>query len=281
MTQKNSVKKELSERSETRLPIASGSFYPSDKLELTERVSDLISQSGQNPLAGVKALIVPHSGYDYVGSLYGKAYSAISDSSIDEVFALSGSFFHKLESVSFCDLRFWEIPNGKVEVSHRLDKIIHSDDPSIQNILKRNNSVHMGEHSIEVQLPFLMEALGSSFRLIPTMIDGVSPRLAANALVEQIDQNDLLIGVSELSRGYPKDYAIDIDKVAIDSILQMDTDKIQSEMFEASFPLVIAVVNEIAKAKSWKPQLLEYTTCPISQENPRKVIGCVAIAYTQ
>lgn len=277
--QKNKVNN--SNKIDTRFPIAAGSFYPVNKGELAEQVKNLIGNSGQKNLPRVRALIVPHSGYQYVGNLYGKAYSALSGSSVDEAFVISGSFFHKLESVSFCDLRYWEVPNGTVELSHRIDRIAHSDDSEVKNILKKNNSAHMGEHSIEVQLPFLLEALGNSFRLIPAMTDGISPRLVARCLIEHIDQNDLLIGISELSRGYPKDYAVEIDKVSIDAILHKDTDKILSDIFEASFPQVIAFVTEIAKEKNWKPVLLEYLTCSTSPENPQKVTGCVAIAYLE
>jgi hypothetical protein len=263
---------------ETRFASGAGSFYPQDPGELDLAVSEVL-----DPKAGdfktdeeYKALIVPHSGYKHCGEVLGAGYNTIMDKEVDEVFIWSGSHFHMVEEVDFADFLRWETPFGEVETSHRLKQITHSDDSKYHDVLNIDNDMHDGEHAIEVHLPILQYMFGDTFRLLPFVMGEVSPRLVADALEDHIDIDDLLICSSELSKGYPKDYAEEVDQKSIEAILDLDTDKIMDETFQAFSKESIATLIEIAKRKEWTPELIKYKAI---KKDGNRSSGQVAIGF--
>lgn len=267
----------------TRFATMAGQFYPIDPQELEGAIADMIDPTGDDIIQTkkYKAFILPHSNYKQCGQVLGEAYAKMLDREIDEVFVMTGSHFHQVEGVTFSDFDRWEIPLGYVEKSHRLEQIVGSDDSSAKDLFQIDNDIFDGEHAIEVQLPFLHYIWGEEFRLIPMIIGKSSPRLVANGLKKFVDPDDLIICSSELSHGYPADYAKDIDKLAIESILKLDVDAVMQDTFKAFSRNSIAALLELAKEKSWKPELLMYQNSSEVAKDKAKTVGYVAIGFYQ
>lgn len=256
-----------------------GQFYPLDAHELYAKVDSLMQED--NNVGKVRALIVPHSGYDNAGEVYGSAYSTLKGASVDEVFLLGPSHYSKFDMTALSKYQQWEIPTGEVEQSHRITQIVGSDDNDAKDILRFDNEKHRSEHSIEVQLPFLHYLYKESVRIIPILVGNVSPRLLASSLAKHIDKDDLVVVSAELSHGYPMDYGEILDETALKAIEEMDTDKIMSEKFRSSLPQGVATVVELAKKHGWSPKILKYVNSAQVDGKEEKTSGYMAVAFVE
>lgn len=265
----------------TRFAAVAGQFYPLDPTELEGAISDFIDPTGHDVISNVKyrAFIFPHSSYKQCGSVMGEGYAKLLDHEIDEVFMLTGSHFHQVEGVVLSDFTRWETPLGYVEESHRRDKIVSSDDISSHDLFQQDSEIFDGEHSIEVHLPFLQYLWGDEFRILPMVVGKSSPRLVASTLVKHLDPDDLIICSSELSHGYPADYAKEIDKKSIEAILRLDVDAVLDNTFKSFSQNSIATLLEIARLKSWKADLLLYQNSSEIAKREVKTVGYAAIGF--
>lgn len=272
---------------ETRPSIAAGNLYNSDKHELLAQVDSYIDTNSTNTrtqsgveLSGksIKSIIVPHSGYEYTGNLMGKAYSRLKDQEIDEAFILGVAHFSKIDTTAIATFENWETPLGNIKQSPRTGGIIKSDDLQKKDILQGQNQQHLGEHSIEVQLPFL-QYLKKKTKIVPILVGDESPRLLANVLLEVLDKNDLVIASVEFSQNFPKDYAEVIDATAIDAILDLDTDRVMDERYQVTNRSIIGTIIELAKAKDWQVGVLDYENSSIVDHKEDRTVGRAAIVF--
>jgi len=80
-----------------RYAAVAGLFYPGNPQELSSYVSNLLSQAAlqaQDFLPKAKAIVVPHAGYIYSGSIVASAYAALIGTNINRVILLGSA--HRL-----------------------------------------------------------------------------------------------------------------------------------------------------------------------------------------
>lgn len=271
----------------TRPSIAAGTFYNSDKHELLAQVDAYVSNNKKRTRTqdnvelqdkNIRSIIVPHSGYKYTGNLMGLAYSHLLDKKIDEAFILGVSHFSDISETAVSTFEKWETPLGKIFQSPRTKDIIESDDSNIKDLLQEHNEEHLGEHSIEVQLPFL-QYINKKIKILPILVGNNSPRLLAKALNDILDKDDVVVASVELSHSFPKDYAEVIDATAIDAIVDLDTDRVMDERFQATNRSLIGTVIELAKINDWRVGVLDYENSADVDNDDQKSVGRVAIAF--
>lgn len=266
---------------DVRFATVAGKFYPLDKGELQLFVEDSLSSrpSKTSQSDKLKALVVPHSGYEFCVDVMASAYSELLGRMVDEVFILAHSHFHELNIAAFSEFKYWETPLGQVQQSRRIPQIVHSDDSASIEIFRIDNDKHHGEHSIEVQLPYLQSTISGDFRIVPIILGGVSPRLVASSIEKFIDPDDLIVVPAELSHGYPVEYATDIDTQILDKIMKLDIDFITGEKCEVTNKISLAALLTIAEQNDWKPQKLSYMTSAETHPDKDKVSGYAAIGF--
>lgn len=99
-------------------------------------------------ISGAAALIVPHAGYMYSGATAAAAYSAVDIPNSVVILA----FNHRGlgPEISLWGGDAWECPLGKAEI----DEEMRHELSKIENVQIETES-HFGEHSGEVQIPFV------------------------------------------------------------------------------------------------------------------------------
>ena len=139
---------------QVRKPIVAGQFYPGRHDACVEEIKeylDMIKPRGSLPET-IVAGIVPHAGWAFSGLLAAMVFSAVKQrhEKVDTfcIFGAAHSYFGPMPAVG--DESFWETPLGQAAVdkdlaSQLLDKKVAVSD----------SSAHRGEHSIEVQVPFI------------------------------------------------------------------------------------------------------------------------------
>lgn len=163
-----------------RRPAVAGTFYPEDPSELGATMSRCFVEAVR-PEPGApapKAIVVPHAGYIYSGSVAASAYLRIEParSVIRRVVLLGPSHHVHLRGMALSSADAWRTPLGYVHLATdaiatlgRLPRVAVDDLP------------HAPEHSLEVQLPFLQTVL-DEFELVPLVVGAASTDEVVTAL---------------------------------------------------------------------------------------------------
>lgn len=208
-----------------RPPAVAGYFYPEDPGELHQTIRDFLSRT-QAPQAHPKALIVPHAGYIYSGPVAASAYAALGAQrdEIHRVVLLGPAHRVPVLGLAVSSASYFATPLGTVPL----------DRTAIESILELPqvtvlDEAHAMEHSLEVQVPFLQEVLGS-FSLVPLVVGDASPR-DVDEVLERLwgGPETLLVVSSDLSHYHDYATAQRMDRATTEAIESLAPERIHYE----------------------------------------------------
>lgn len=200
-----------------RREAVAGSFYPSNCEALQTEVNALLANSWRPSihshsvhltLANPKAIIVPHAGYIYSGSVAATAYKTLAPVSeyIKRVVLLGPSHRVCFRGVAYCSADYYQTPLGQITIDHASIDVIKS-----LSQISELDKAHQEEHSLEVQLPFLQTVLGE-FSLIPLVVGDAKPEEVAEIIDTLWGKEETLIVIStDLSHFLNYQQAIAVD----------------------------------------------------------------------
>ncbi len=217
-------------KEEIRPPAVAGSFYPADPPTLSRQVREFLNRAPKEEIPGeIVALISPHAGYLYSGQVAAQAFKLIEGRSFEAVVVVAPSHRVHFQGASVYDRGGFETPLGIIPVDKELCRKIMAE----SEILRFLPQGHSQEHSLEVQLPFLQEALGK-FSLVPIVIGDQSfatCRKTGEAIARGVKgKNVLLVASTDLSHFHPYDRAVKIDQVLLEDIRAFDPQKLQQNL---------------------------------------------------
>ena len=192
----------------------SGQFYPADPRTLKDKVRQFLAAARHDSDPNVRALIVPHAGYDYSGQIAAEAYKWVEGRRFDSVVVIA--FLHHvfLQGVLVDDVAAYETPLGKVPVDRELVREIQRIHP----LLREAMPGRLQEHSLEVQIPFLQETI-PDLKIVPIYIGDqniTNITTLAEALAGTLaDRNTLVVATTDLSHFHPYEVAFGKDKALI------------------------------------------------------------------
>lgn len=170
-----------------REPSVAGAFYPASHEWLASMVRELFAAARGSPDVSGRVshtlpagLLVPHAGLVYSGIVAAAAWSRLTHTtgwhprpaSPPTIVVLGTNHGASwLDGVAAWDLGVWRTPLGDVQVDEELAGAIVDLGPPF--VVDRD--AHDGEHSIEVQLPFLQVAAPDA-RIVPLAVSaGTGP----------------------------------------------------------------------------------------------------------
>ncbi len=199
-----------------RDPSVAGVFYPNDPSTLRAQVEQfLVEPSRRKALA----IIVPHAGYRYSGSVAGDTYSSVE---IPEKVVLL-SFHHRGrgESISIWPSGCWKSPLGEVFIDEDLALEIKEGFPGTSF----DEEGHLDEHSAEVQIPFL-QVLRSDIQIVPVAINLHTQSTESIARfgesLSKILKEELVICSTDLNHYADHDRTVELDKAVIEPMTRLD-----------------------------------------------------------
>lgn len=143
-----------------RPPAVAGSFYPAAAGELGKLLhhcfatSPLGPRGVREPNPAIIAGMVPHAGPIYSGPCAAHLYARL-DPTIHRVIVIGIDHRNRGQKASLGPWRRWRTPLGEIAVDEELGQFLESR----VEFLHRDARAHDGEHSIEIQLPFLQRCL--------------------------------------------------------------------------------------------------------------------------
>ena len=216
-----------------RKPAVAGQFYSASAGELDATVTTLLDEAQERNTPAPKALIVPHAGYIYSGSVAASAYALLLPyrDQYQRVVLLGPSHRTPFRGLALCSADAYRTPLGDVP----LDKscIASVDVPGVAVF----DESHESEHSLEVHLPFLQAVLGD-FRLVPIVVGDASPELVSQVLDALWGGPETLIVVSsDLSHYLNYDKARAVDAMTCRAIEKFDVERIHHDRACGATPL--------------------------------------------
>jgi len=178
-------------RSAVRPAAVAGSFYPREPEELSATVAALLA--GHHGAARPpKALIVPHAGYVYSGSVAALAYASLGSAArtLRRVLLLGPSHREWFRGLAVPTAQAFATPLGQV----RVDTAAVSRLCAMPAVV-RLDAPHALEHSLEVQLPFLQH-LAPAAEIVPVVAGDTSAAEVAAVIEELWGAAETLIVVS-------------------------------------------------------------------------------------
>lgn len=191
-----------------------GTFYPADKDSVMRMMKDYFETFGSaRPETNVSAVIVPHAGYVFSGSVAASAFAQIDANQVYEhVFLLGPSHQIYMDGASVNNqYSSYATPLGKVKVDTALCNELIAQSPFISC----NPAAHGKEHCLEVQLPFLMYHLKKMPPIVPVIIATQSLttiQQIVDVLRPYFNEKNLFVISSDFSHYPSYEDACEVDK---------------------------------------------------------------------
>ncbi len=184
-----------------RRPVVAGQFYPADRAGCIRMMEECLPTQ---PLTGlpepIVAGVVPHAGWVFSGPTAAKVFSAIrSQFTPDTVVLLSANHRWGGSRPAVYGSGAWLTPLGEIEVDAELAQAVIREG---NGMLVDAPEAHAGEHSAEVQVPFI-QYLFPQARILPILVSpdelAVEAGEAIARAVAASGKRAVVVGTSDLT----------------------------------------------------------------------------------
>lgn len=265
-----------------REPAVAGQFYPESENTLLKTVKALLSTRPE-VLENAIGALSPHAGYIYSGSVAGRVFASIKPKSTYIILGPNHTGLGSPFSISSAGA--WKTPLGQIGIAFDVVQKIKNICP----LIREDDSAHIYEHSIEVQLPFL-QALQKEFKIVPIVISHTKPDLyieTGSALAQavkdmRIEDDVMIIASSDMTHYESQSSAAEKDHIAIKAILDMDCEKLIHDIQKFDITMCgyapAAVMLQAAKILgAKKSRLIMYQTSGDISGDYASVVGYAGI----
>ncbi|MDR0501716.1 MAG: AmmeMemoRadiSam system protein B [Treponema sp.] len=141
----------LAQKKRVRSPVGAGIFYPEDRKEMLKTIKAFDLDNGSGGFA--QAIIAPHGAWSFSGALAANAFSSAMGRSgnLRRVVMLGPIHDKREEGLFLSNSHSFYTPLGKILVDRNLSEELEF----CGNYIETNDIPHLGEHSIEILLPFV------------------------------------------------------------------------------------------------------------------------------
>lgn len=266
-------------------PNVSGQFYPAAASEVNAFLDKAFTRAGNVPQnLPVEVLVSPHAGYVYSGWVAAYGYKAVSANTYTTIILIGPSHFHSYDGASIWPKGQFETPVGNISV----DEPLAAQLMSLDSDLKDRPEVYTPEHSLEVQLPFIIRDFPKA-RIVPILMGnpdaGVCVNLAKalNAVIG--NRKDVLVLIStDLSHYHPDNVARPMDtgtlKMVVDKDVKGFWEGIVSGRMEACGFTALATGMLYAQMRGLNgAQLLRYANSGDETGDMSRVVGYSSVIF--
>ncbi len=174
-----------------------GSWYTGDPAALRAEIKGYSDKAEGPVLEHVQALILPHAGYRYSGQTAAYGIKQIAGKPFSRVIVMGPSHHAALENrVCVSDFTHYRTPLGEVPIDWAFVAALRQNE-----LFQSVPSAERPEHSVQIEVPLLQEALGS-FKLVPLVLgqlDAATARAAGERIASLIDEETLVIASSDFT----------------------------------------------------------------------------------
>ncbi len=262
-----------------REPAVAGRFYEGTQAALASQVEQYIDAgAGQED---AKAVLSPHAGLMYSGSVAGAVYSKIK---FPDTFVLVGPNHTGMgPAVSLMREGSWEIPTALFEIDEGLSAAILKNCPQITS----DDLAHRYEHSLDVQLPFIAH-FSTDVKIVPICVMQGSPDELVEVgegiakAIKEAGYPVVVVASSDMSHFIPDAMAREKDKLALDKVLSLDPCGLYATVTENNISMcgfmpsviMLSAANALGASEA---KLIKYTTSAEVSGDYESVVGYAGV----
>ncbi|MBI4677411.1 MAG: AmmeMemoRadiSam system protein B [Elusimicrobia bacterium] len=203
-----------------RPPAVAGQFYPGEPRAIAKAVARLLEAAPRREPGDVVALISPHAGLDYSGGVAAAAYRALPAGAFDSV-VIVGAGHRKAVAGAAIYPGDYGTPEGMLPFDRELAEGLLEASP----LIAADASAHGGEHSVEIQVPFIRQTLGpvKAVGLVMNTDELANVVRVGMALAEAVrGRKTLLVASTDLSH-FPSGAMADlVDATTVEALATME-----------------------------------------------------------
>jgi len=231
--------------SDVRKPAVAGQFYPSDAAELRSGINNYLSKVTEQKIQGTPlAFLVPHAGYIYSAQTAAYSYNVLAGMDVKNIVLIGNSHHYPISKAAVYPSGKFDTPLGAADINETLARKILSESA----LFEENKTPHIPEHSLEVQIPFLL-MINRDFKIVPILMGNYNFSLddckkAGEAVAKAIkelglEKTTIIIASSDMSH-YPSWANANMsDSASLKAIGNFDPvalEKTNSNLMSASVP---------------------------------------------
>lgn len=266
-----------------RKPAVAGYFYPGKPEELRSLVRRLIVPEAEKVRA--LAVVSPHAGLVYSGSVAGAVYSSVVLPRRIVVLGPSHRGIRPLFAIA--SRRRWLTPLGEVLIDSPLAEALLERSA----LIREDEAAHAAEHSVEVQIPFL-QVLRPEFSLLPVCVSGQAGYrdleefgLALAGAIRECGEDVLIVASTDMSHYVSAETAKRKDRLAIEKILALDARGlyeivIDKDISMCGFQPTTAAIVASLELGAKKAELIRYQTSGDVSGDYDQVVGYAGLRLT-
>ena len=280
-----------------RHPAVAGQFYAGDEAALSQQIEGAFRHelgpgeipersTGDTDLLGI---ISPHAGYPYSGPVAAHGFAALSRAARPDVVVIVGPNHSGVgEAVAVSEADEWETPLGRVPIQTGLrGRLLDAD--SAHSIIA-DERTHAGEHSIEVQVPFLQYIYDEPVPILPiamTRQDEETARALGETLATvlgEFEGDAVVIASTDLTHYEPQSVAAEKDHQVLAQIESVDVSglfrTIETEDVSMCGYGPTAACMTVARDRGvMDGSVLKYATSGDTGGPPEEVVGYASVRF--
>ena len=256
----------------------------------------IVSEDGARRIIGG---VAPHAGLVYSGPIAAHTYYHLAKDGQPETFVILGVSHGGNPGFATMFDAVWRMPMGDVNVDSELAKAI----VRLSEFVDINPEAHEGEHSIEIQLPFLQYVYDGRFRIVPITVGYGDYEMCENvgtAIAEAVEEQGrdvVVLGSTDFTHygalyGYTPvgtrpfesvlKWVYQTDRSLIDAIISLDAESLVREVRENNYTMCgyLPVATMLVAAKKMgasRGVLLKYATSYDVQGSTDVIVGYASI----
>ena len=261
-----------------RQPSVAGTFYPDRAEDLRRAVDEMLPKL---PREKALAVVVPHAGYIYSGKVAGAVYGRVEIPR--DVVLLCFNHRGAGSEVAVWREGVWMTPLGSTSVNTELATALKAAFLPADF----DEAGHLGEHSGEVQVPFL-QRLRPDVRIVPVALSvGLDDRSfrqleAFGKALAGLPGDFLVVASTDLNHYENQDETLKKDQAAIAAIEALDAEGLRRAIREreismcGSAPVLAAIAYAKARGAKAAKTVMHATSGEVSGDFDR-VVGYVGM----
>jgi AmmeMemoRadiSam system protein B len=254
-------------------------FYEEDREKLKKQLEGLMVGRAQKKIKA-KGVLAPHAGYIYSGAVAGKVFSSVEIPR--SIVILGPNHTGAGKGISVFPGGSWITPLGKV----RVDEAIAADIVKKCPHAEFDELAHSGEHSIEVQLPFL-QAIRSDISMVPVCIrnsdmEALTELAAAIAAVLK-GKEALIIASSDMTHYESAESARQKDDKVLRLVEKLDGEKMYTTVFENGISMcgvlpAYVMIKACVALGAVSAEIIQYSNSGETSGDFSEVVGYAGVA---
>ncbi|MBU1998712.1 MAG: AmmeMemoRadiSam system protein B [Candidatus Omnitrophota bacterium] len=258
-----------------------GAFYPAQASDIKKMIAQFLGP--ELPKEEAIGCLMPHAGYIYSGKIAVRTASRVRIK--DKVILIGPNHTGYGREFSLMSEGIWQTPLGEVNIDSGLSREILGGCP----LLKEDETAHLYEHSLEVELPIL-QYFRNDFEIVPLIIGSnnkeslkqigidIAGVISNNNLKDKV----LIIASSDMTHYEAHDKAEYKDKQAISAILDLDEDRLAEKVSDLEISMcgyapAMIMLTAAKLLGALKAELIGYQTSADVSGDFKSVVGYAGI----